>query len=91
MQRGTHKLPKPNASPEQGSPATEIFATILFARGSISWTVFGSDVATHTERSETAIQSAWPPTLNVLVAFKLEKGTWTSLIPGLVARNGFGD
>ena len=70
--------------------ALSILATILFVTGSILCKVLGAALATQTLLPATAIQSASPPMVNLLVALTVANGVWTSFTPGRGLRNSFG-
>src|SRR5271170_1270688 len=54
IHRGTQRLPKPVASPAQGSPASVTLATSRLVFGSIRCTAYGPVLATHTASSVIA-------------------------------------
>ena len=73
-QIGTHTLANPNARPAQASPGILTFATIRLVAGSMRWTEYGFEPATHTESLATKTQSAVAPILNVAERFNDSNG-----------------
>src|SRR3954471_9558106 len=54
---GIQTLPKPTASPEQGSPSNSTVATRLLVRGSMRCTAFGPVLPTQTSAVDITTQS----------------------------------